>query len=241
MKLLVIIPAYNEQENITRVVDNLTQDYPQYDYVVVNDGGHDSTARICRERGYHLLSLPINVGLAGAFQCGMKYAYKHGYDAAVQLDADGQHLPQYIAPMLDQLAQGYDIVAGSRYVCKKKPWSLRMLGSRVISTAIKLTTGQTYKDPTSGMRMYNCDMIKIFAKEQNHSPEPDTISYLLRRGLRLAEVQVTMEERIAGKSYLSAMRSVKYMLRMGVSILLVQWFRGGTELVHTDTPKEAKK
>lgn len=230
MKVLVIIPAYNEQENIVRVVNQLQAECPQYDYIVVDDGGTDATAKLCRKHHFSLLRMPINTGLSGAFQCGMKFAYRKGYDVAIQLDADGQHLPQYIAEMLQKLQEGYDIVAGSRYCTQKKPWNMRMLGSRLISFSIKLTTGKTYKDPTSGMRMYSKEMIKMFAKEQNFSPEPDTISYLLRRGLRLAEVQVEMHERIAGESYLSAFSSVKYMLRMGISILLVQWFRAGESL-----------
>lgn len=129
MKTLIFIPAYNEEENIARVVDNLVENYPQYDYVVINDGSRDRTAQICRERGYHLIDLPVNLGLSGAFQTGMRYAAENGYDAAVQFDADGQHLPEYIAPMEEKLAQGNDIVIASRFVTKKKPHSLRMLGS----------------------------------------------------------------------------------------------------------------
>jgi len=94
MKTLIIIPAYNEQDNIRRVVDNLIENYPQFDYVVINDGSRDDTALICRHNGYNLIDLPVNLGLAGGFQTGLKYAYKHGYDAAIQFDADGQHLPQ---------------------------------------------------------------------------------------------------------------------------------------------------
>ena len=103
MKTLIVIPAYNEQENIERVVDNLISNYPQYDYVIVNDGSRDDTAQICRKKGYNLIDLPVNLGLAGGFQTGLKYAYKYGYDAAIQFDADGQHLPQYIQPMIDEM------------------------------------------------------------------------------------------------------------------------------------------
>ena len=103
MKVLVVIPAYNEQENISRVVDNLIQNYPQFDYVVVNDGSRDDTAQICRQNGYNLIDLPVNLGLAGGFQAGLKYAHKKDYDAAIQFDADGQHLPQFIQPMIDEM------------------------------------------------------------------------------------------------------------------------------------------
>ena len=109
MRCLVIIPAYNEEENIVRVVENLQTNYPMYDYVVINDGSSDDTARICRKRGYELVDLPVNLGLAGAFQTGLKYAYRKGYDYAIQFDADGQHRAEYIGPMLEKIKEGYDI------------------------------------------------------------------------------------------------------------------------------------
>ena len=138
--LLIIIPAYNEEENIEKVVENLRINYGQYDYIVVNDGSRDSTAQICREKGFHLLDLPVNLGLAGAFQTGMKYAYEKGYAYAIQFDADGQHLPEYLDAMLERIRQGYDIVIGSRFVRFKKSRSMRMIGSRMITVAIKMTT-----------------------------------------------------------------------------------------------------
>lgn len=228
-KILIIIPAYNEEESIVPVITVLQRDYPQFDYVIINDGSSDRTEQICREHDFHLVSQPINLGLAGAFQTGMKYALKNGYDAALQFDADGQHLPQYIQPMLDKLSEGYDIVIGSRFVSEKKPFTLRMIGNYLISFAIRLTTGKKINDPTSGMRMYNRRMIREFAIQINHTPEPDTISYLMRRGAKVGEVQVEMRERVAGTSYLNLPRSIGYMLQMAVSILVVQWFRGGTK------------
>lgn len=230
MKCLVIIPAYNEEENIVRVVENLKNNYPMYDYVVINDGSADSTAKICRKYGYELVDLPVNLGLAGAFQTGLKYAYRKGYDYAIQFDADGQHRPEFIAPMLDKIQEGYDIVIGSRFVTEKKPHSLRMLGSNLISMAMKLTTGRRVKDPTSGMRMFNKKMIAEFALNMNYGPEPDTVSYLLKQGATIAEVQVEMDERIAGESYLNLTKSMMYMLRMLLSILLIQNFRKRREV-----------
>ena len=225
MKCLVIIPAYNEQDNIVRVVENLKSNYPQYDYVIINDGSADSTPEICRMKGYELIDLPVNLGLAGAFQTGLKYAYQKNYDYAIQFDADGQHLPQYIGTMLEKMQEGYDIVIGSRFVTEKKPKSLRMLGNNMISFAMKLTTGYKVNDPTSGMRMFNKKMIAEFALNMNYGPEPDTVSYLLKQGATIAEVQVTMEERIAGTSYLTIGRSIMYMMHMMISILLIQNFR----------------
>ena len=217
MKVLIVIPAYNEQENIERVVDDLIQNYPQYDYLVVNDGSKDRTAAICREKGYHFLDLPVNLGLAGAFQAGMRYADRMDYDMAIQFDGDGQHDPQYIEAMAAKMEEeALDVVIGSRFRDKKKP---------LIQLAIQITTGVTIKDPTSGMRMFNRSMIREFAHNLNYGPEPDTIAYLLRNGASVQEVQVEMKERIAGESYFNLKRAVEYMVRMCTSIVLIQWFR----------------
>lgn len=224
-ELLIIIPAYNEEENIERVVETILNEYSQYDYVVVNDGSRDETANICKKNGYELLDLPVNLGLAGAFQAGMKYAYEKGYLYAIQFDADGQHRPEYIKSMLSQIREGYDIVIGSRFVNRKKSNSMRMIGSKMITIAIRMTTGIRIADPTSGMRMFSRPMIKEFAKSLNYGPEPDTISYLIKNGASVSEVQVSMDERIFGESYLNFINSGKYMVKMLISIFVVQNFR----------------
>ena len=227
MNLLIIIPAYNEAENIERVVNNLIENYPQYDYVVVNDGSSDDTRKICAKKGYNFLDLPINVGLAGAIRAGIRYANYHGYDYAVQIDGDGQHDPKYIKDMLEKMRSAQaDIVIGSRFKEKKKPHSMRMLGSRIISGAIQLTTGgKKIEDVTSGMRLFNKRMINNFGYNMHYSPEPDTIAYLLNCGIKIEEIQVEMYERIAGTSYLNLKNSVWYMLKMLFSILVFQWVR----------------
>ncbi|MDD6655814.1 MAG: glycosyltransferase family 2 protein [Lachnospiraceae bacterium] len=226
MKILIMIPAYNEELNIERVVNNLIENYPQYDYVVINDGSKDDTGKICREKGFHLIDLPINLGLSGAVQAGMRYAWQNGYDAAIQIDGDGQHRPEFIEKLAEELDKdNAQIVIGSRFVTQKKPHSLRMLGSNVISAFIKLSTGFRLNDPTSGMRMFNRDIIKEFALNINYGPEPDTISYLIKKGVRVKEVQVQMDERVAGESYLNFTRSMKYMILMSFSILFIQGFR----------------
>ena len=231
MKPILIISAYNEGENIERVVRNLLENFPQYDYIVVNDGSSDNTAKVCMRNGFNFLDLPENVGLSGAFQAGMKYAYYNGYDCAVQYDGDGQHDARFISDMLKTMEQGnYDIVIGSRFVDEKKPKTLRMLGSNLISAAIRLTTRQTVKDPTSGMRMYNRRMMKRHARMYEFGPEPDTLAYLSRCGAKIGEVQVEMLERIAGKSYLNFARSMRYMTRMCMSIFFIQWFRKPIDL-----------
>lgn len=225
-KILAIIPAYNEQDNIVATIEDLRQNAPWVDYVIVNDGSKDRTAEICRERGYNLISLPANLGLAGAFQTGMKYAYRHNYEYALQFDADGQHSAAFIEDMLKAAEdRKWEVVIGSRFAATKKPFSPRMAGSRLITWMIRLTTGKKIQDPTSGMRLFNKRMIPMFAHELDYGPEPDTISLLMRNGVRVGEVQVEMRERIAGESYLNFTKSVSYMLRTSISILLVQWFR----------------
>lgn len=228
MKLLIVIPAYNESMNIERVVDHLTHNFPQYDYVVVNDGSRDDTAVICRKRGYALIDLPINLGLSGAVQAGMRYAVKEGYDAVLQMDGDGQHRPEYITVLQKTMEEsGAEIVIGSRFVTEKKPHTMRMMGSNLISAIIKISTGKKIMDPTSGMRLFGRDIVKEFAYDMNYGPEPDTISYLLKQGVQVEEVQVTMDERIAGESYLNLVRSVKYMMLQCFSIVFIQRFRKG--------------
>lgn len=225
MDVLVIIPAYNEEGNIKRVVQNLIDNYPGYDYVVINDGSKDNTSRICHENNYNIVDLPVNLGLAGAFQTGMRYAYKYNYKYAIQFDADGQHRPEYIKPMKEKMEEGYDIVIASRFVTEKKPHSARMLGSNLISAAIRCTTGAKIKDPTSGMRMYGERLIRELAQNVNYGPEPDTVSYLVKQGARYAEIQAVMDERIEGESYLNFTNSMKYMLHMMISIIVIQNFR----------------
>ena len=225
MKTLIIIPAYNEEENIERVVNMLVTSYPQYDYVVVNDCSKDNTKFICEKNNYNFIDLPVNLGLAGAVQAGYKYAYHHNYDIAIQYDGDGQHRPEYIEDLVHGIESGADIVIGSRFVNSKKPWNARMIGSRIITFVTKLTTGVEVKDPTSGMRAISNKLIKEFAFNMNYPPEPDTIAYQLKKGAVIKEVHVEMDERIAGESYLNITNSIKYMSRMLISILFILNFR----------------
>lgn len=213
------------------MVCNILENYPQYDYIVVNDGSTDNTAKICMRNNFNFLDLPENVGLSGAFQAGMKYAYYNGYDCAMQYDGDGQHDAKYIADMINAMEKhGYDIVIDSRFVEQKKSNSLRMLGSRVISGAIRVTTHKSIKDPTSGMRLYNRRMMKRHARMYEFGPEPDTLAFLLRSGAKIGETQVEMLERTAGKSYLNFARSMRYMTRICMSIFFIQWFRKPIDL-----------
>ncbi|MCL1847426.1 MAG: glycosyltransferase family 2 protein [Coriobacteriia bacterium] len=226
MRTLVIIPAFNEEESIVATVDSLRGIASAVDYIVIDDGSIDSTNELCEEHGFPLIRLPINLGLAGGFQTGMKYALQKEYDAALQFDADGQHIPAFIQPMIQAMYEtNADIVIGSRFAEGKKRFSARMVGSTLISGLIKLTTGKSIKDPTSGMRLYNRRMIELFANKQDMAPEPDSLAYCIRKGASIVEVSVEMQERLAGESYFSASQTVSYMLRICVSILILQWFR----------------
>lgn len=225
-RVLAVIPAYNEQDNIVSTIEDLQENAPDVDYVVVNDGSKDLTLSICQERGYNYIDLPVNLGLAGAFQAGMRYAHEHDYDYAIQFDADGQHSAAYIAEMVCTAKKsGANVVIGSRFATSKKPASARMAGSALITAMIFLTTGKRIQDPTSGMRLFDKTLIPLFANELDFGPEPDTISLLMRWGYKVEEVQVEMRERTAGESYLNFTKSVNYMLRTSISILFVQWFR----------------
>ncbi len=226
MHTLIIIPAYNEAANIIKVAESLSSLKNQADYVIVNDGSRDRTAGICLEKGYPLINLPVNVGLAGAFQAGVKYALRNGYDSVLQFDGDGQHNASFIDKMIGRMEEcGCDIVIGSRFVQKKRPRSLRMLGSGLIQFAIAVTTKRQITDPTSGMRLYNQKMLDILGDSADLGPEPDTIAFLARSGAVIEELHITMNERLAGKSYLTFSRSIRYMMHMCLSIFFIQWFR----------------
>lgn len=220
MKVLVVIPAYNEEESILQVVKSLENANTGCDYVVINDCSRDNTEKILDENNINHIDLPVNLGLTGAVQTGYKYAFYNDYDAAIQFDGDGQHLPEYIPLLVKEIENGYDIVIGSRFVSEKKHFSMRMLGSRIITAMIKLTTGITINDPTSGMRIINKRMIEDYAFELNRKPEPDTLAYQIKKGAKVKEVQVKMEERIGGTSIYSGLgSSIKYMTKVLMTII----------------------
>lgn len=239
--VLLIIPAYNEAENIERVVDELINDYPQLDYVVVTDGPTDGTDVICKNRGYNMVELPENLGLSGCFRNGMIYAHKSGHKYAVQFDGDGQHRPEYVFRMKEKAEQGYDIVMGSRFLkdpgekdirdglnsdgkapgyskkmsdAKSHMSLARRLGSFLIRSSILLKTGVLITDPTCGMRLYDRKIMEMFATKENLAPEPDTIALLIKQGAKVAEVPVRVAERTAGNSYLDPLKAAKYMWRI---------------------------
>ena len=222
MKTLVIIPAYNEALNIEKTVKDLTEN-TNYDYVIINDCSKDNTKEICEKNNFNILSLPVNYGLTSGIQLGMKFAYQNGYDIAIQFDGDGQHEAKHLKDLVKEIEErNCDIVIGSRFITKKKPKSMRMLGSRLITGAIRLTTGKKITDPTSGMRAYDKKAIEMFVKNASLTPEPDTLVYMLKKQMKIKEVQVEMKDREFGESYLNPIKSIEYMVNMFFSIIFIR-------------------
>ncbi len=222
MKVLLIVPAYNEALNIEKTIADITTN-TTYDYLIINDCSKDKTQEICEKNHFSIISLPINYGLTSAIQVGMKYAYQKAYDIVIQFDGDGQHDARYVKDLVREIEEEkYNLVIGSRFVTQKKPRSMRMLGSILLTLAIKLTTGKTIKDPTSGMRAYDRQTIKEFVENASLTPEPDTLVYMLKKGMRIKEVQVEMREREFGESYLKPLKSAEYMINMFFSILFIR-------------------
>ncbi len=226
MRTLAIIPAYNEQDSLVTTLEEFLSTDTGCDYLVINDGSSDATEELCQQHGYVHVSHPTNLGLTYGFQTGVKYALSHGYDAVIQFDADGQHVPDHIRLMIDAMERsGSNIVIGSRFLEERRPFSPRMIGSRLLTALIYLTTGKKLTDPTSGMRLYDRSMMEEFARRFDFGPEPDSIAYLIRHGAQVIEVQVGMRDREAGESYLNPWRSISYMAHVCTSILLAQWVR----------------
>lgn len=224
MKVLIIIPAYNEALNIEKTVKDV-QDNTNYDYVIINDCSKDNTKEICEKNNFNMLSLPINYGLTSGIQLGMKYAYENGYDIAIQFDGDGQHQAVYLKDLVKEIENNNcNIAIGSRFVDKKRKASMRMLGSILLTFAIRLVTGKKINDPTSGMRAYDKKAILEFNKNASLTPEPDTLVYMIKNGLKVKEVQVEMKEREFGESYLKPLKSAEYMINMCLSILFIRAF-----------------
>lgn len=223
-KVLLIIPAYNEEKNIVKVVENIIQNYPQYDYVVINDGSRDATRDVCREKGYQYLNLSINLGIGGAVQTGYKYAKDKGYEFAVQIDGDGQHNIAYLEKMLPLLESGEaDVVIGSRFLEKEGFQSsfTRRMGIKLLSWLIFICTGKKIKDVTSGFRAVNKRFIDIYAKYYPMDyPEPEAIVEAVMHRGKIMECPVVMDEREEGQSSINALKSVYYMIKVSLAIII---------------------
>ncbi len=221
MKVLVIIPAYNEQDSIVSLIKEV-REYG-YDYLVINDCSTDRTDDLLNRNQISHLSLPINLGIAGVTQVGFMYARDHDYDCVICIDGDGQHLPRYMTNLLNEIEKGNDYVVGSRFVSEKKPFNMRMLGSRLLCFLIRLKTGHKVSDPTSGMRALGKKVIQEFSRSMNFYAEPDALCHLIHKGYQVKEVQVEMKERESGVSYFhNPLKSVYFMLSVSLSIIFIQ-------------------
>ncbi|MBR5509286.1 MAG: glycosyltransferase family 2 protein [Lachnospiraceae bacterium] len=224
MKKLVIIPAYNESGSIVKAVDDIRKHAPGFDYVVINDCSTDSTLSICRKHKINHVNLSVNLGIGGAVQTGYIYACQNGYDIAVQFDGDGQHDAAYLEMMAQELVSSQsDMVIGSRFIEKEgfQSSGLRRVGIRYFSVLIKLMTGKVVTDPTSGMRMVNKDVIRLYAENYPKDyPEPESVVAILRMGKKVKEVPVVMKEREEGTSSIGGFKSVYYMIKVTLAIFM---------------------
>lgn len=223
MKVLVVVPAFNESQNIKSVVESLIQ--AGYDYVVVNDGSSDDTAKICQEAGFNLLNLKENLGIGGAVQAGHKYALANGYDIDIQFDGDGQHDVNGIEKLIQEIRNGADLAIGSRFLEQSdgfKSTLMRRIGIKWLSSTIRLISDLRITDPTSGFRATGHKALELFCKDYPADyPEPESIVTAAKKKLAITEVQVTMHERQGGTSSIKAISSIYYMIKVTLAILLV--------------------
>ncbi len=223
-RVLVIIPAYNEAENIVHVVRHMMETAPQYDYLVINDGSTDNTPDLCRSENFHYLDLSINMGIGGAVQAGYIYARKNNYDIAVQMDGDGQHDIAYLDKLLEPLIRGEaDITIGSRFLEKEgfQSSATRRVGIYFLSGLIWLVTGKRVMDVTSGYRAVNRMFIEIYSKDfpMDYSEPEAIVSAVMHRG-RIKEIPVQMRAREGGVSSITFKKSVYYMIKVTLAILI---------------------
>lgn len=235
MKVLMIIPAYNEEESIFDTVSSIL-DYRKkvdfdLDYVVINDGSTDNTKAILDENHLNAVHLIMNLGIGGAVQTGYKYALEHDYDVAVQFDGDGQHDIESLDSLLEPIRQKEaDLVVGSRFVGDVKSGFqttlMRRFGIGVISNLIKWTTGQRILDTTSGYRLANKKIIQQFAQRYpSKYPEPESIVHILKRKYKVAECPANMFERTGGVSSITPIKSIRYMLEVCSSIVIAAFMK----------------
>lgn len=231
MKNLIIIPAFNERECINDTVEMIKRDAPDFDYVVINDHSTDDTLTILKGNHINYVNLPANLGIGGAVQTGYLYAYENDYDTAVQVDADGQHDPKYLSMMLDTLKkENVDMIIGSRFIENKGFQSTfaRRIGITYFTKLIHMLTGTTITDPTSGLRMGNRKVIELFARDYPRDyPEPESVVTLLKKGMNVKEVPVMMRERQGGVSSINLKKSIYYMVKVTIAILIENHRQGG--------------
>ena len=226
MKKLVIIPAFNEEGNLEKTIKDIKDNAPDFDYVIINDCSTDKTLEMCRRHGFSYLNLPVNLGIGGAVQTGYRYAYYHGYDIAVQFDGDGQHSASHLEDMVTTLIDTEsDMVIGSRFIEKEgfQSSGLRRIGIKYFTGLIKILTGKTITDTTSGMRMVNKKLLEKFTDEYPKDyPEPESVVTILSEKYKVTEIPVVMNEREEGVSSISLKNSVYYMIKVSFAILIAR-------------------
>ena len=224
MRILVIIAAYNEEENIEKTVKEFLEICPETDYLVVNDGSTDRTEEILKISQFHHVTLPVNLGIGGAIQTGYRYAFENGYDIAVQLDGDGQHDPRFIRVLTEPIINGEaDYCIGSRFITRKgfQSSGIRRTGIRFLSDEIRLMTGVRVKDVTSGFRAVGSNSIAAFCESYPIDyPEPEAIVDAIMRRERIREIPVVMRGRERGKSSITMWRSVYYMIKVTLDVFV---------------------
>jgi glycosyltransferase involved in cell wall biosynthesis len=237
VRRVAIVPALNEEETVPLVIDELRAFDPGLDVVVVDDGSIDRTADVAAAKGARVLRLPFNLGIGGAVQTGFRYAFEQGYDLAVRVDGDGQHDPGQLARVLEPVLRGEaDIAVGSRFAAEAgdgyRSSRSRRIGIRILASVVSWMVGQRVTDTTSGFQALNRRGIALFARDYPHDyPEVEATVMVFRHRLRLVEVPVSMRERGGGRSSITTLRSVYYMVKVLLA-LFVGLFR------RTVLPKE---
>ena len=223
-KTLVIIPAYNEEKSIKKVVDSVySQKIHDLDVVVINDGSSDNTYEVAEQTKAIVIDSPNNLGIGGTVQTGYLYALQNNYDIAIQIDGDGQHDPKYIKQLIEEVKKGNDLVIGSRFTKngKYEQTFARMLGINIISALIKSATNVKIYDTTSGYRAANRRIIKEFAKQYPYDyPEPGSTLNVIKAGYIVKEIPVEMRKREAGTSFVTPIKSISYMAKVILSIII---------------------
>lgn len=224
MKILVIIPAYNEEESIEGVIQELIETKIDVDYIIVNDCSSDETESICKKNKFNYLSLPVNLGIGGGVQTGYCYASENEYDIAIQMDGDGQHNAEFLRELIDPIInQEANMVIGSRFIEKKgfQSSGLRRFGIGVLKKLISVCCGVNIQDTTSGFRACDKNLINFFARSYAQDyPEPEAIIAAVLNGYQVKEVPVLMRERQGGDSSINALKSVYYMIKVSLAIVI---------------------
>lgn len=224
MKILIAIPAYNEEASIKDVIKKLKKEDLEVDYVIVNDCSTDSTMKICKQEKYSYINLPVNLGIGGGIQTAYQYAVENNYDITVQMDGDGQHDPHYIEDIIKPIINGEaDMVIGSRFITKDGFQSsiMRRIGIVFLKRLIKLCCGITINDITSGFRATSKELTYFFSKDYAQDyPEPEAIIAAVLNGFKVKEQPVIMHERQGGESSIRAFQTIYYMIKVSLAILI---------------------